>query len=147
MRAALQQIVQPRASHANVDDGVNLVAVVLVLPKRRVQRPDRLVAYSDRIWVHKDADGRQRSGIAVVGVLALQRREMCREAAGDFPRRIDWVVGAKGLQKTVENNWLAHVLICIGPCFRKDATGFMSCASARARGGLSVTQQAANTAD
>jgi hypothetical protein len=76
MRAALQHIVQAAASHANMDDGVNLVAVVLVLPKRRVQRPDGLVVNSDGLWVDDDADGRQRSGIGVggVGVLALQRR-------------------------------------------------------------------------
>lgn len=101
VRAALELVERPPAGHANVDDGVNLVALVLGLPEGRVQLPHSLEGYSDRLWVHEDAHGWELGRAAAVaghvGVLGSQGREMRREAAGDFPRGIDGVPVTEGL--------------------------------------------------
>lgn len=62
--ATLNLIHGPRAGHANVDDEINLATGIRLLPKGRHQLPHRLVADSDGLGMHQDADGRRVDGIS-----------------------------------------------------------------------------------
>lgn len=95
--ATLNLIHGPRAGHANVDDEINLAAGIRLLPKGRHQLPHRLVADSDGLGMHQNADGRRVDGISCSGVLCSQRREVLWERSGDFPRRIDGIFSPERL--------------------------------------------------
>lgn len=64
MSTALNLIHGPRPRHADVDDEINLAAGIRLLPKGRHQLSDRLVADSDGLGMHHNADGRRVDGIS-----------------------------------------------------------------------------------
>lgn len=91
MSSALDLVHEPRAGHANVDDDVNLAVLIRLPPERWHRLPYDLVADSEGFGVHQDAHGRDVDGMSRVWVLGSPRREVFREAFGDFPRGIDGI--------------------------------------------------------
>lgn len=72
---ALNLVERSRASHANVDSDVNLVALVCV-PEAGHEVPHHLVVDADGLRVDEDADGRQLLCRSGVGVLSPKGREV-----------------------------------------------------------------------